>query len=61
MAKKFLAISGFTKNMTNAYQAAYLITVYFERPADMEKKGQERGNAAKNKWLKKVTELRAKK
>lgn len=58
VSKKFLEIEGFTKNMTNAYRAAYLITVKFERPADMESKGVSRGNAAQYKWLQKVRDAR---
>lgn len=33
-----------------AYQAAYLWCIQFERPADMERKAEERGNSAKYKY-----------
>lgn len=44
------ALRAVDNSAEGAYQAAYLWCIQFERPADMERKAEERGNSAKYKY-----------
>lgn len=46
----FGALRSVDNSAEGAYQAAYLWCIQFERPADMERKAEERGNSARYKY-----------
>lgn len=54
LKSSYVGLYGSLRSVDNspegAYQAAYLWCIQFERPADMERKAEERGNSAKYKY-----------
>lgn len=54
LKSSYIGLYGALRSVDNsaegAYQAAYLWCIQFERPADMERKAEERGNSAKYKY-----------